>query len=150
MSIHQQVAAARAGAEPALICQVSSGWVVLCAMQFLRGYCILMPDPVVPSLNDLDSQQRAAFLGDMALVGDALLQVTGAYRINYAILGNSDPVLHPHIVPRYPDEPPELRQGPPWSYAPEIQNNILFDAQRDRELIAQLGQVIRAGASRTY
>ena len=50
----------------------------------------------------------------MALVGDALLEVTGAYRINYAILGNTDPALHAHIVPRFLTEPDEYRKGPPW------------------------------------
>lgn len=79
MSIARQVQAARAGTEPALICQVPSGWVVLCALQFLRGYSILMPDPIVPSLNNLSRSQRTQYLCDMALVGDALLEVTGAY-----------------------------------------------------------------------
>src|SRR5512141_398968 len=123
MSVAEQVEAARAGREPALICQVSSGWVVLCRMQYLRGYCILLPDPVVPSLNDLSQQQRARYLDDMSLVGDALLEVTGACRINYAILGNTDPVLHSHIVPRYLDEPDEFRLNGPWSYPQEIQDS---------------------------
>ncbi len=78
-------------------------------MQYLRGYCILLPDPVVPSLNDLMQPQRTTYLFDMALVGDALMDVTGAYRINYAILGNSDQVLHAHIVPRYLSEPDKFR-----------------------------------------
>jgi len=51
-------------------------------MQFLRGYCILMADPIVPSLNDLSSQERTTFLNDMAIVGDVLQKITGAYRTN--------------------------------------------------------------------
>jgi diadenosine tetraphosphate (Ap4A) HIT family hydrolase len=142
-STYQQVAAARNGSEPALVCQVPSGWVVLCTMQFLQGYSILLPDPVVPSLNSLNRQQRVEFLTDMALVGDALLEVTGAYRINYAIMGNTDPVLHAHIVPRYLDEPEEQRQGLPWSYTQDVLDADLFDRDRDRELIQQLAQAIR-------
>lgn len=143
MSIAKQVESARVGVEPALICQVSSGWVVLCMMQYLRGYCILLPDPVVPSLNDLTLQQRAGYLCDMSTVGDALLEVTGAHRINYAIMGNSDQVLHSHIVPRYLTEPDEFRLNVPWSYPKEVMDNTLFDYERDRDLILQLRDVIR-------
>lgn len=142
MSVESQVAAARAGTEPALICQVPSGWVVLCQMQFLPGYCILLPDPVVSSINALAPAQRVQYLCDMALVGDVLLEVMDAYRINYAIMGNSDPVLHAHIVPRYLDEPEPQRSGLPWSYSQEHINSRLFDASRDRELMEKLGKVI--------
>jgi diadenosine tetraphosphate (Ap4A) HIT family hydrolase len=143
MSVSQQVEAARVGLEPALICQVSSGWVVLCTMQYLRGYCILLPDPVVPSLNDLTRQNRADYLCDMSIVGDALLDVTGAHRINYAIMGNSDQVLHSHIVPRYLAEPNEFRLSTPWSYPQETMNNRLFDPDRDRDLMLKIKDAIR-------
>lgn len=130
-------------ADPAVICRLPSGWVSLANMQFLRGYTILSADPAVASINDLDTAQRAQYLCDMALVGDALLEVTGAYRINYAIMGNSAPVLHAHIVPRYLDEPDELRKGLPWSYDQTLIDAVTFDASRDRELIRQLASAIQ-------
>jgi len=138
MSISRQVDDARAGNEPALICKIPSGWVVLCNWQFLRGYCIQMPDPVVPSLNDLTQHARTSYLSDMAIIGDALLEVTGAYRINYAIMGNFDQVLHSHIVPRYLTEPETLRKGLPWSYPQETMDNMLFDCARDQDLMLQI------------
>lgn len=112
-------------------------------MQFLRGYCILMPDPVVISLNALTHPQRAEYLCDMALVGDALLEVTGAYRINYAIMGNSDQALHAHIIPRYADEPDEYRRGGSWSYPQDVIDAHRFDAEQDRALIDQLAEAIQ-------
>jgi len=138
MSVSTQVEAAQAGREPALVCRVPSGWVALCTIQYLRGYCILLPDPVVPSLNDLTQAQRSDFLCDMATVGDALLEVTGAHRINYAIMGNSDKVLHAHIVPRYLTEPDEFRLNVPWSYPQKIMDTTLFDCDRDRELMFKI------------
>ena len=51
----------------------------------------------------------------MTLIGDALLEVTGANRINYGIMGNPDPFLHTHIVPRNLTEPEKFREGLPWS-----------------------------------
>ncbi len=140
---HPRIAAARAGADPAVICRVPSGWVFLCNLQFLRGYCVLQSDPVVASINDLDRTGRAQFMDDMILVGDALQQVTGAYRINYTIAGNSDPVLHAHIVPRYLWETESLRKGLPWSY-PNFDNEATrFVYDRDKDLIQQLAQAIQ-------
>jgi len=141
-TIPQRVEAARAGTNPSLICRVPSGWVVLCDMQFLRGYCILLSDPVVPSLNQLNRLQRAEYLCDMAMVGDALMEITGAYRVNYAIAGNSDPYLHAHIIPRYMTEPESIRKGLPWSYPKSVIEATMFDVERDQELIRQLNQAI--------
>jgi len=114
--IHKLVAAAREGREPRVIARLYSGWAIFGERQFLRGYSLLLPDPVVPTLNALGSQQRATYLQDVARLGDALLKLTGAARINYAILGNQDPALHTHLFPRYADEPEELRGSHPWAY----------------------------------
>lgn len=143
ITLPERVASARLGTNPALISHVSSGWVVLCDMQFLRGYCILLSDPVVSSLNDLNHTRRAAYLCDMALVGDALMEVTGVYRINYVIAGNTDPFLHAHIVPRYKTEPEAMRKGLPWSYSQSIIDATPFDYERDKVLIQQLNQSIQ-------
>ena len=81
--VHQRVRAAHRGDNPTVICRVPSGWVVLGDQQHLYGYCLLLPDPVVYDLNALSTQARVQYLSDMAVVGDALLEVTDAYRINY-------------------------------------------------------------------
>jgi len=78
----------------------------------------------------------------MALVGDALIEVTGAYRINYAIAGNSDPYLHAHIVPRYLSEPDEYRKGLPWSHPQAEIDSLLFDLARDKSLMEKLRHAI--------
>ncbi len=114
--IHRRVSRLRAGEDRALIARLPSGWAVFGERQFLRGYALLLPDPVVPTLNALHGPARAQFLADMAALGDALLFATGAVRINYAIYGNQDPALHAHVIPRYPDEPEELRTKHPWAY----------------------------------
>src|SRR5947207_10923186 len=108
-AIHRLVAAAREGREPRVIARLYSGWAVFGERQFLRGYALLLPDPVVPSLNALGAQERTVFLLDMTRLGDAFLKVTGAARINYVILGNLEPALHAHVIPRYIDEPEKLR-----------------------------------------
>jgi diadenosine tetraphosphate (Ap4A) HIT family hydrolase len=69
----------------------------------------------VEDLNALDGARRRQFLADMAAVGDAVLACTGALRINYAMLGNMEPALHAHVIPRLRDEPQETRQTHPWA-----------------------------------
>jgi diadenosine tetraphosphate (Ap4A) HIT family hydrolase len=140
---HPRIEAARRGTDPALICRVPSGWVFLCNMQYLPGYCILQADPVVESINVLSQAQRMQYLSDMVVIGDTLLEVTGAYRINYATLGNSDQVLHTHIVPRFLSEPEDLRKGGPWSYPQAVIDAMGFDCKRDKALISKLSQAIQ-------
>jgi len=114
-AIHALVAAARAG-DPRVIASLPSGWAMFGERQFVRGYAMLLPDPVVPDVNSLGMRERSQFLIDMTRVGDALLVVSGALRINYAIFGNLEPALHAHIVPRYASEPAALRTQHPWAY----------------------------------
>ncbi|HSL45228.1 MAG TPA: hypothetical protein VK897_17475 [Anaerolineales bacterium] len=139
--IHRRVEEAQQGKNPFVICRMSSGWAVLGDTQILPGYSILLSDPVVADLNALSLEQRATFLGDMSIVGDALLEVTGAALINYEILGNADRALHAHIIPRYSHEPDETRRKPiwfsDWTNAPQ------FDPERDKPLMEQLAQAIQ-------
>jgi diadenosine tetraphosphate (Ap4A) HIT family hydrolase len=135
-AIHRMVAACRSGEYPALLMRMNCGWAVLGQAQFLRGYSLLLPDPVVPHLNAMNPSHREQFLQEMALLGDAVFKVTGALRINYAMFGNVEPALHAHVIPRYTDELPALSTAHPWMYdwsqAPQ------FDAQRDAPLLAAI------------
>ena len=141
--IHQRVEAARAGTNPTVICRVPSGWVVLGDKQPVRGYSLLLHNPVVPDLNSLAEKERQRFLLDMAIIGDALLEVTDAYRINYEILGNTDPALHAHVFPRYMSEPEKLRKIPVWSYERMQMVIAKFDTTRDNELMRAIESAIQ-------
>lgn len=137
--ISQRVELARNGANDKVICRMASGWAVMGDVQFLPGYCLLLPDPVVPSLNDLDAEARATYLLDMARIGDAVLQATGALRINYEILGNTEPELHCHIFARYASEPEQKRKMPVWFYDWKTATPYTEQAHGDlRERIARL------------
>ncbi len=138
--IFERVAQAKAGTNPKVICRMKSGWAVMGDVQFLPGYSLLLPDPVVPSLNDLGPAARAQFLADMALIGDALLEITKARRINYEILGNSEPELHAHIFPRFESEPEEKRRMPAWFY--DWKNAPQFSPDEHAELQQKLRDAI--------
>jgi diadenosine tetraphosphate (Ap4A) HIT family hydrolase len=143
--IHHRVQAAREGANPTVICKMPSGWAVLGDRQFIPGYALLLPDPVVNDLNELKRKERTQFLNDMALIGDALLELTDSYRINYEILGNYEPALHAHIFPRYMSEPEKSRQRPVWmSYEREELDSQPFNLERDRELMTRIANFIQS------
>lgn len=110
--IEERVAMARAGNNPFVIRRMESGWLVIGDVQPLSGYCLLLADPVVPSLNALSAKERLIFLNDMAVIGDALLWATDCARVNYEIWGNTEPALHAHIMPRYDAEPEQKRKYP--------------------------------------
>ena len=139
-AIHRRVRALRDGADPTLVARMPSGWAVLGSPQVVRGYCLLLPDPVVPTLNDLAPDARLLFLADMARLGDAVLAVTDAARINYEMLGNLEPALHAHVIPRGLDEPPELRTRPIWFF--DWEKAPAFDAERDRDMAFEIGRAL--------
>jgi diadenosine tetraphosphate (Ap4A) HIT family hydrolase len=132
--IHRMVERCRAADYPPAAARLRSGWVVMGERQILTGYCLLLPDPVVPHLNALRSDLRAQFLSDMAAIGDALLAITEAVRINYAMFGNVDPALHAHIFPRRSAEPESTRTVQPWaldwSAAPPYSEAVHGDLKR--------------------
>jgi diadenosine tetraphosphate (Ap4A) HIT family hydrolase len=115
-AIHRRVNDARAGRDPTVLGRCASGWAVFGHQQFVEGYLLLLPDPVVADLNALTPERRSQFLLDMSHLGDALVRTMAPLRINYAIFGNVEPALHAHIVPRYRNEPEAMRSQHPWAY----------------------------------
>ena len=142
-AIHRRVADARAGRDSTVLGRCASGWAVFGHQQFVTGYLLLLPDPVVPDLNALSPERRAQFLLDMSRLGDALMRTTSPVRINYAIFGNLEPALHAHVIPRYRNEPEAVRTQHPWTYdwsrAPAF--DAVAAAPLMRALRAELGQL---------
>lgn len=137
--IHTYVGLASAGNLPRAIARMPSGWLALGDPQVLPGYCVLYPDPVVPHLNALTGPARLQFLEDMARTGDVLMEILSPARINYEILGNLEPALHGHIVPRYDSESEHQRTRPVFFY--DFDAAPKFNWESHGELIQQ----IRAG-----
>ena len=69
--IEQRVDLARRGQNPCVICRMPAGWLVIGDVQPLPGYCLLLADPVVESLNAMDRTQRIQYSLDMVEAGDA-------------------------------------------------------------------------------
>ncbi len=145
LPISARVARIRAGDDPQLLMRLPSGYAILGKHQpdAVQGCCMLLPEPVVSSPNDLGHAARAQFFSDLVLIGDAILAVTGAERINYLVLCNQVPELHGHCIPRFANEDPKKRlMGPFEAY--DFGSARIADATgTDRELHARLGQELQ-------
>ena len=104
------------GTNPMLIKELKGGYAVFGDVQFLPGYCVLLPKKEVNSLNVLSLEEREQFLSDMSILGDAIIQSCTPIRVNYDILGNTDNFLHAHVFPRYEWESEERKKMPVWLY----------------------------------
>ena len=159
--ISKRIARIEAGDDPQALGRLRTGWAILSNQQpeGVTGCCMLLP--VVPAdllgdsgcaatpahLNDLPPAARAAFLTDVALLGDAVTEATGCERLNYLMLCNQVPVLHAHVVPRYADEDPEKRLGDPFAVYDFAGARRADALGADRDLHARLSAaLVRLGA----
>lgn len=134
--IANRVERIKAGDDPQLLASLPSGFAILANQQPapIRGCCMLLADPTPAHLNDLSHAERAQFLSDLALLGDAVQAATGCARVNYLILCNQVPWLHGHVVPRFESEDPAMFLKDPFA-AYDFASAAKADATgADREL----------------
>ncbi|MFF8813885.1 HIT family protein [Streptomyces pactum] len=119
-----RIAAAGRGENPTVLARMRTGWAVIGDTQHLPGYCLLLYTGTADHLTDLPRDERARFLLDLSLLGEAVERACGRRdpafrRLNYEVLGNSWQHLHGHVHPRYGWEPEHLLRGPVWRYGEE-------------------------------
>ncbi|HZC07999.1 MAG TPA: hypothetical protein VE338_20350 [Ktedonobacterales bacterium] len=143
--MRDRIGAAQRGENPLVIARMRSGFAVIGDYQFMPGYCVLLASPQVDHLSDLALPERATFLADMSLLGEAIMRVTQPRRMNYEILGNTDAYLHAHVWPRYDWEPQEYRGGPVWRYPHEqrLTAEHTYSDERHGDLRRRIGEALR-------
>lgn len=77
------------------------------------GRSLLVLDHHEEDLSALEGQLLTDYMADLRDLSAAIKAVTGAPRINVAVLGNAVPHLHWHVIPRQPDREP-LPNRSPW------------------------------------
>lgn len=98
------------------------------------GRCILVLNDHFEELAHLADDLLSSFARDIKRAGRAIEASTDASRMNYAVLGNTVPHVHCHIIPRFkgPDDPNPTR--PIWESPlhneslPEDQVTLISDA----------------------
>ncbi len=73
--------------------------------QLFQGYAFLALKWHEEELQKLSEKDRKNFLEDMSTVGTALAATLSPDKMNYELLGNAQPHLHWHIIPRHKTDP---------------------------------------------
>lgn len=100
------------------ICRLACSTLGLYDDSRFPGRCILVLHEHIENLASLPKSLGYQFIDDIRLAEQALRAVTGAARVNWAVLGNVEPHLHVHLVPRVGDEPFPDRS--PWEHPDPI------------------------------
>jgi diadenosine tetraphosphate (Ap4A) HIT family hydrolase len=122
----------KASAFPDSIAELKSCYVILGDQQFYRGYCVLFAKLHATELYLMPADAARLLFDEMRVVAEAIAAVVKPWKMNYECLGNSEPHVHWHLLPRY--ETDEMRHGPIW-LRPESERKVPLDEGDRRALI---------------
>ena len=100
------------------------------------GRCLVAYTTHIEHLDELDDGQLLSFMSDVREVGRAVREVTGAPRVNDAVLGHVHPHLHAHVIPRggsqdaKPDRAPWQHPKPAGPLDPKQREEVVNDLGR--------------------
>lgn len=90
-----------------LIKELSTGYAVLSKYQYeyYRGYTVFICKQHTGELHELQNDFKLSFLKEMSQVAEAVFKAFNPDKLNYEMLGNTEPHLHWHLFPRYKSDP---------------------------------------------
>jgi len=127
----------KAGKFRDFIAELNSCYVILGDQQLYRGYCVLFAKVHTTELYLMPADVARELFDEMRLTAEAIAAVVKPWKMNYECLGNSEPHVHWHLLPRYEND--ELRQGPVW-LRPEAERKVPLDENDRRALMASIRQ----------
>ena len=102
--------------------------------QTYRGRCLVAYNGHVNDLNELDDEQRNAFMADVARVTRAMQRVFNPEKINYGAYSDKLSHLHFHLAPKYvggPDYGGTFRMNPGEVYLSDKEYEEMVNAIRE-------------------
>ncbi len=87
------------------ICHLRVSRAFLFKEQTYHGRCLVSYDEHVNDLNELNDEQRNAFMADVADVTRAMQRLFNPEKINYGAYSDKLSHLHFHLAPKYVDGP---------------------------------------------
>lgn len=105
---------------PYFVCELNSGFVVLGDHQYFRGYTLFLAKKHCKELHELPPSDKKMFLEEMSIVAEAVFKTFKPKKLNYELLGNTDPHLHWHIFPRHLND--LCPNSPIWTIKKTIRN----------------------------
>ena len=122
----------KAGRFPDFVAELTGSYVILGDQQFYRGYCVLFAKVHATELYLMPADAARQLADEMRLTAEAIAAVVKPWKMNYECLGNSEPHVHWHLLPRY--ETDEMRHGPVW-LRPESERKVPLEEDDRRALI---------------
>ena len=102
--------------------------------QTYRGRCLVAYNGHVNDLNELDDEQRNAFMADVARVTRAMQRVFNPEKINYGAYSDKLSHLHFQLAPKYvggPDYGGTFRMNPGEVYLSDKEYEEMVNAIRE-------------------
>jgi len=115
------------------ITELKHSYLILNRDQFFPGYTLLFTKEHATELFHLDRDVRVALMEEVNLVAKALYDAFLPTKINYELLGNMEPHIHWHIVPRFSTE--TLWPRPIWA---EQHDELLLSADGYEQRIKKI------------
>lgn len=131
----------RAGTFDGFVAELTNSYVTLGDAQLYRGYCVMLAKRHATEIFLLPIAEARAIFDEMRLVAEAIAALANPWKMNYACLGNVEPHVHWHLIPRSADD--ELRSAPIW-VRPEAERQVALSDAARRDLIAALRKQISA------
>lgn len=127
------------------IAQLQISTLFLFRDQRFKGYSILSFDPWdATRLEMLSDDEYMAFCADLRHASRTLRDVLQPDHMNYELLGNTNPHLHWHIIPRYKHDP---RWGQPiWEGYPRNEfklNRFTLSDDEYHAIVAAVSEKLR-------
>ncbi len=85
------------------ICDLNVSSLILFKEQSKPGRCIVAYKDHVSELVNINAEERAAFMEDIATAANAIHKAFHPDKVNYGAYGDTGCHLHMHIVPKYKD-----------------------------------------------
>ncbi|WP_112179859.1 MULTISPECIES: HIT family protein [Paraliobacillus] len=80
--------------------ELETGYVVIGDHQYFKGYTLFLCKEHRSELHELNNDFKEKFLLEMSRVSEAVHRAFKPLKLNYELLGNSDPHMHWHIFTR--------------------------------------------------
>lgn len=86
------------------------------------GRCILALNGQLTSFDSVPAGTLLGFMRDAQIASSAIMRATGAARVNLCLLGNREPYVHAHLIPRFPERE-AFPDRSPWD-DPRTKSNL--------------------------
>lgn len=113
------------------IARLSVSRVFIFKEQTYRGRCLVAYNGHVDDLNQLDDEERNAFMADVVKVTRAMQKLFNPAKINYGAYSDTLSHLHFHLIPKYeggPDFGGVFRMNPKETYLTDDEYTEMAEA----------------------